>query len=61
MGELAVQSNAAECQGDLSALIFGHKSVDELEAKFIECREKYGHKSHVLKFIDSLEANAEKL
>lgn len=65
MGELATavtgQSNAAECQGDLSALIFGHKSVDELEAKFIECREKYGHKSHALKFINSLEANAQKL
>ncbi|KAK1736959.1 hypothetical protein QTG54_012404 [Skeletonema marinoi] len=55
------QPNADDCRRDLSALIFRHRSIEELNEKISECRSKYGTKPEAMKFIDALEDKKEKV
>ena len=53
--------NHHTCMSALNALIYRYTSIDKLEEKFQECREKYGHVAATDKILNSLQGNMKKL
>lgn len=65
MGQISTattgQSDPESCRRDLTALIFRHKSIDELNENIQLCREKYGMKQQASDFLDRIEEKAPKV
>ena len=49
------------CIKDLNALVYGYKTIAELEEKIEECREKYGHLPNTEKYIDKIDQDKKKI
>ena len=57
----AGQKDYDACFKDFNALIWGHSSIKKLEDAFVACRQKYGHLKPAAKYIDSIEAERQKI